>query len=196
MLKSPPQPLRRSLKSTHAYQLRAFLGYVLPSTLLCLAFISIIIPWQINEISLIKPELPIVILFFWTYVKHNSIPPIIVFCAAIILDIMTPVPLGYNSLLYGITTAIILLQINKTNAISLTLMYDKFIVISLIFYAMQWLFNALYYQTLRFEANIFFAWLITVISFWVLFPLLQWSYRLYSLAHVRRSLRSRDIAHS
>ncbi len=155
------------------------LAYMLPSSLLFLAVIAMIMPWNILNISPIKPSLPLIVLFFWSYIVTDSIPQIIVFLFSLLLDAIMPVPFGYHSLLYFSTVALMLWRSTRFNGSTLTLLYGEFILVVSFFYVISIIVNEILITDTVISINILFSWAMSLIVFWMLYPILNWSHVLY-----------------
>lgn len=158
---------------------RAIIAYVLPSVFLLLAFIAMSLPWKIAEMATIKPNLPLIVLFFWTYMKPDSIPQIVIFLCALLFDIIMPVPLGYHCLLYFIIAGIMLWRSTQFAGSTLTLFYGELIIATSIFYVITIILNQFTSASPNIGVNVVFSWAMTLLSFWLIFPALNWCNKFY-----------------
>ncbi len=158
---------------------KTLIAYALPSACLLIAFVAMIMPWKIAEAAPIKPNLPLLVLFFWTYMKADSIPQIVAFLCALLFDVMMPVPLGYHCLLYFIIAGIMLWRSTQFAGSTLTLFYGELIIATTIFYILMIILNQITSATPNIGMNIIFSWGMTLLSFWLIFPLLNWCNKFY-----------------
>ncbi len=157
----------------------AIIAYMLPSLFLLLAFIAMFMPWKIADAAAIKPNLPLIVLFFWTYMKADSIPQIVIFLCALLFDLMMPVPLGYHCLLYFIIAGIMLWRSTQFAGSTLTLFYGELIIATTIFYVITIILNQFTSATPNIGVNVIFSWGMTLLSFWLIFPVLNWCNKFY-----------------
>ena len=135
--------------------------------------------WAMPYFNVLKPQLVLVLVYYWTLYRPTLMPPWVIFVAGILLDLTTPVlPIGTHAASYLLISAILKPRRRMMMGQSFIVVWAGFVVATLMDLLLKWLLiNLFSASSLDFQTMLLNG-LMTVLSFPLLVMVLVTVHRL------------------
>lgn len=164
-----------SVFSIVSHSLRVVLAYAVFIFLLLLLLSN----WALPYFSVLKPQLLLIVIFYWTLYRPTLMPPWVILAGGLLLDLMNPVmPMGTHAASYLIIASVVKPRRRFMMGQNFMVVWAGFVLAVLIDIAFKWLVLSILTATQLEVSTILLNGFVTVLAFPLLVLVLVTVHRL------------------